>query len=224
MNIQDFLKIYREALLFVLLGIILIFAGIQQVKPKINEFISNRNDITQKKVAIENIDKQLVVVQQQMARLEKARIANDRIDKVVFQPRTLSLDNESGFSILFNDVFEMAKSNNIKTYSIQYDYNPSDDAFVAAQKGYNVCLLKMKIIGSYTDFENFLTDLYKYPYLVSISSYDIVPYYKDKNVLLIKLGVKVYMQGDGTSQPTPSTSEPAVPQAGTPVPPPVPAN
>ena len=82
----------------------------------------------------------------------------------------------------------------------------------------------MKIIGSYTDFENFLTDLYKYPYLVSISSYDIVPYYKDKNVLLIKLGVKVYMQGDGTSQPTPSTSEPAVPQAGAPVPPPVPAN
>ena len=66
---QDFLKIYREALLFVLLGIILIFAGIQQIKPKINEFISNRNDIIQKKVAIENIDKQLVVVQQQMARL-----------------------------------------------------------------------------------------------------------------------------------------------------------
>ena len=54
---QDFLKIYREALLFVLLGIILIFAGIQQIKPKINEFISNRSDIIQKKVAIENIDK-----------------------------------------------------------------------------------------------------------------------------------------------------------------------
>ena len=32
------------------------------------------------------------------------------------------------------------------------------------------------------------------------------------------------MQGDGTSQPTPSTSEPAVPQPGTPVPPPVPVN
>ena len=80
----------------------------------------------------------------------------------------------------------MAKSNNIKTYSIQYEYNPADDAFVAAQKGYSVCLLKMKIIGSYRDFENFLTDLYKYPYLVSISSYDIVPYYKNKNVLIKK--------------------------------------
>ena len=163
MNIQDFLKIYREALLFVILAALLIFAGIRQVKPKISEFISAKNDVAQKKAAIAQIDTQLVAAQQQMAKLEKARIANGMIAKTVFQPRTLSLDNESGYSILFNDIFEMSKSNNIKTYSIQYEYNPADDAFVAAQKGYSVCLLKMKIIGSYRDFENFLTDLYKYP-------------------------------------------------------------
>ena len=54
----------------------------------------------------------------------------------------------------------------------------------------------MKIIGGYKNFEDFLTDLYKYPYFVSISSYDIVPYYKDKNVLFIKLGIKVYMTSE----------------------------
>lgn len=225
MNIQDFLKIYREALLFVILALLLIFAGVRQVKPKIGEYISTKNDVVQKKAAIAQIDTQLVAAQQQMAKLEKARIANGMIAKTIFQPRTLSLDNESGYSILFNDIFEMAKTNNIKTYSIQYEYNPADDAFVAAQKGYSVCLLKMKIIGSYRDFENFLTDMYKYPYLISISSYDIVPYYKDKNVLLIKLGVKVYMQGDEQSAPAqPTQPEQAVPQAGVPVPPPVPAN
>ncbi len=228
MNIQDFLKIYREALLFVILALLLIFAGVRQVKPKISEYISTKNDVVQKKAAIAQIDTQLVAAQQQMAKLEKARIANGMIAKTIFQPRTLSLDNESGYSILFNDIFEMAKTNNIKTYSIQYEYNPADDAFVAAQKGYSVCLLKMKIIGSYRDFENFLTDMYKYPYLISISSYDIVPYYKDKNVLLIKLGVKVYMQGDEQSAPAqpaqPAQPEQAVPQAGVPVPPPVPAN
>ena len=94
------------------------------------------------------------------------------------------------------DIFEMAKANKIKTYSIQYEYDPSDDPFVAANKGYSVCLLKMKIIGTFTDFENLLTDLYKYPYFISISSYDIVPYYKDKNLLFIKLGIKVYMKND----------------------------
>jgi len=193
---QNFLKVYRESLLFVILAILLCFAAFNQLKPKFSDFMSGKNDLAQKKAAIEQINAQLQVAQQQMARLEKARIANSMVNKSIFQPRSLSLDNESGYSVLFNDIFEMAKSNNIKTYSIQYEYNPTDDPFVASNKGYSVCLLKMKIIGGFKDFEDFLTDLYKYPYFVSISSYDIVPYYKDKSVLFIKLGIKVYMKND----------------------------
>ncbi len=196
MDIQSFFKQYRESLLFIALAIILCVAAVNQLKPKINDFISSKNEVTQKKASITQINSQLQMAQQQMARLEKARIASNMVNKTIFQPRSLSLDNEAGYSILFNDIFEMAKSNNIKTYSIQYEYNPTDDPFVAANKGYNVCLLKMKIIGGYKNFEDFLTDLYKYPYFVSISSYDIVPYYKDKNVLFIKLGIKVYMTSE----------------------------
>ena len=193
---QKYFSLYRESILFIILAIVLCSAAIGQLKPKFNDYTSIRNDITQKKASLEQINAQIQVAQQQMARLEKARIANSMINKTIFQPRSLSLDNEAGYSVLFGDIFEMSKANKIKTYSIQYEYNPSDDPFVAANKGYNVCLLKMKLIGSFRDFENLLTDLYKYPYFISISSYDIVPYYRDKNVLFIKLGIKVYMKND----------------------------
>lgn len=221
MSFEDFLKIYRESLLFVLLALLLMFVGVKQVKPKFHEFFTSKTEITQKKAEIEQLNSQILLAQQQMKRLEEARGVEGAIAKTVFQPRSLSLDNESGYSILFNDLFEMAKTNNIKTYSVEYEYDPADDAFVASKKGYNVCLLKMKIIGGYQDFENFLTDLYKYPYFINISSYDIVPYYKDKRVLLIKLGVKVYLKGDGSAPspaPTPSSNVPNIPQ------PPVPQN
>lgn len=191
---QKYFTMYREAILFVVLAIVLCYAAVGQLKPKINDYNSIHNDIAQKKASLEQINAQLQTAQQQMARLEKARIANSMVNKSIFQPRSLSLDNEAGYSVLFSDIFEMTKANKIKTYSIQYEYNPTDDPFAAANKGYNVCLLKMKLIGSFRDFENLLTDLYKYPYFISISSYDIVPYYKDKNVLFIKLGIKVYMK------------------------------
>ena len=193
---EQFLKTYRESLLFVIFAIFICIVAINQVKPKINDFISVRNDIIQKKSTLDQVNTQLISAQQQMAKLEKAKVANSMINKAIFQPRSLSFDKEAGYSVLFGDIFEMAKANKIKTYSIQYEYDPSDDPFVAANKGYSVCLLKMKIIGTFTDFENLLTDLYKYPYFISISSYDIVPYYKDKNLLFIKLGIKVYMKND----------------------------
>lgn len=193
---ENFLKIYRESLLFVVFAIIICIFAINQVKPKINDFISVRNDINQKKAAIEETNTKLTAAKQQAAKMEKAKIINSMINKTIFQPRSLSLDKEAGYSVLFGDIFEMVKSNKIKTYSIQYEYNPTDDPFVSANKGYDVCLLKMKIIGTFTDFENLLTDLYKYPYFISISSYDIVPYYKDKNLLFIKLGIKVYMKNN----------------------------
>ena len=193
---QKYFNQYREVILFLVLAIVLCVAASGQIKPKYNDFVSAKKDIEQKKASIAQINSQIQVAQQQLARLEKARIANSMINKTIFQPRTLSLDKEAGYSVLFGDIFEMAKANNIKTYSIQYEYNPSDDPFIEANKGYDVCLLKMKIIGSFKDFENYLTDLYKYPYFIAISSYDIVPYYKDKNVLFIKLGVKVYMKNN----------------------------
>jgi len=203
---------YREAILYIVLLMILCYGAIMQIKPKLESFISTRREIIEKKQTATQLQSQLESAKLQAQKLEKARIANGILSKVIFDPQTLSLDSESGYSVMFNDIFEMAKNNKIKTFSVQYEYNPTDDPFVTANKGYSVCLLKMKLIGDYADFENFLTDLYKYPYFLSISSYDLVPYYKDKSILLIKLGVRVYMLG-GNTAPVDANPVNAVPPA-----------
>lgn len=185
---------YREAILYIVLLMVLCYAGLMQIKPKIQTMAQIRGDITQKKAKINSLEARLNSAKQLALKLERARIANSNISKSIFNPQNLSLDKDSGYSVLFNDVFQMAKENRIKTFSVDYDYNPQDDPFVAANQGYNVCLMKMKLIGDYVDFECFLEDLYKYPYFISISDYDISPYYRDKSILLIKLGVKVYMK------------------------------
>lgn len=191
---------------------ILCYVAIMQIKPQLQSFISTRRAIIEKKLTATQLQSQLEASKLQSLKLERARVASGILSKVIFDPQTLSLDSDSGYSVLFNDIFEMAKNNRIKTFSVQYEYNPPDDPFVVANKGYSVCLLKMKLIGDYIDFENFLTDLHKYPYFLSINSYDSVPYYKDKNVLLIKLGIKVYMLG-GESLPVEANQVNAVPPA-----------
>ena len=50
----------------------------------------------------------------------------------------------------------------------------------------------MKIISDYTDFQGFISDLYKYPYLVNINNVEVYPYPKNKKILLINLSITLY--------------------------------
>ena len=79
--------------------------------------------------------------------------------------------------------------------SIKYEYDPKDDNFVknVADK-YNVAKLNVEMIGTYKDFEGFLKELYKHEHFLDISSVEIVPYQKDRKILIIKFQLKLYAQ------------------------------
>ena len=57
----------------------------------------------------------------------------------------------------------------------------------------------MKIVTNYSDFENFIQDLYKYNYLTNINSIEIFPYVKNKRVLLINFTLTLYAKNIGNS-------------------------
>ena len=50
----------------------------------------------------------------------------------------------------------------------------------------------MEMIGNYASYDNFLKEMYKHKHFLDIQSVEIVPYRKNKKVLLINFKVKLY--------------------------------
>ena len=66
------------------------------------------------------------------------------------------------------------------------------------------------MIASYSNFANFLRDLYKHEHFLEISKIEIAPYQKNKRILLISLQIKLYAQRDpSTVVDTPAPAQAA---------------
>ena len=105
------------------------------------------------------------------------------------------LDTEALIAGEFAEILQLVRTNKIKVRSIKYDYNPEDDKFVQGDKDkYNVARLNMEMIASYKDYDNFLKELYKHEHFLDIQSVEIVPYRKNKKILLINFKLKLYAQ------------------------------
>ena len=50
----------------------------------------------------------------------------------------------------------------------------------------------MEMIGNYSNYDNFLKEMYKHEHFLDIQSAEIVPYKKNKRILLINFKVKLY--------------------------------
>ena len=113
--------------------------------------------------------------------------------KAFYKPIESGLDNEAVIAGEFAEILQLIRANKIKVRSIKYDYNPQDDNFIkgSADK-YKVARLNTEMIAHYTDYDNFLRELYKHEHFLDIQSIEIVPYRKDKRILLINFKIKLY--------------------------------
>ncbi len=95
----------------------------------------------------------------------------------------------------FTEILELIRANQIKVRTIKYEYDPQDDAFVKGAGGkYKSARLNMEMISNYTNYSNFLKELYKHDHFLDIQSVEIVPYKKNKQILLINFKLKLYSQ------------------------------
>lgn len=115
--------------------------------------------------------------------------------KVFYKPIEKGLDTEAVIADEFSEILTLLRENLIKTRSIKYEYDPQSDSFVRnVPSEYHVAKLDTEMIGTYKNFESFLKELYKHEHFLDISNIEIVPYQKDKKILLIKFQLKLYAQ------------------------------
>ena len=125
----------------------------------------------------------------------KKKEAPSEISKGFYKPLESGADSESAIASEFNEILSLMTANTIKTRSVKYTYDPSDDNFVkGAGNRYSVCKLDMSMIATYNDFKNFMQELYKHEHYLDIAKVEIVPYQKNKNILLIELQLKLYAE------------------------------
>ena len=125
----------------------------------------------------------------------KANDMNMSDVKEMYKPIETGLDAESIVASQFNDILKLLRANSIKTKSVQYNYNPPEDLFVkGAGDKLSVCKLDMQMVATYKNFENFLKDLHKHKHFLDIAKIEILPYEKNKTILIINLQLKLYAQ------------------------------
>lgn len=177
--------------------IILVFVGIGFLAPKLvenyNNFTALRAENEGKMATIQQKEAKL---QEYIARAEaeaKKEAENANSGKPFYKPVMSGLDTEAVIAGEFTEILQLIRANKIKVRSIKYDYDPSDDEFVKnAGSAYNVARLNMEMVANYSNYDNFLKELYKHEHFLDIQSAEIVPYKKNKRVLLINFKVKLY--------------------------------
>ncbi|MBR5555591.1 hypothetical protein IKU74_06220 [bacterium] len=145
------------------------------------------------------VETQAGVLAEKQRKLDDARLQlkkqqdESTLEKEFFVPEEKGLPDDDMIAGEFEEILEIIRSNTIKMRSINFDMNPRGDVFVqGAPEKFNVAALKMEMIGTYKNFENFLKDLYKHEHFLEISKVQIEPYEKDKTILLINYEMKLY--------------------------------
>ena len=151
-----------------------------------DDFRTKQNTVTEKTNLLEELQSQ-----------EQAEVAQEKASqesgKPFYKPVMEGMDTEAAIAGELEEIIQHVRANKIKVRSIETDPDPKNDNFVQnAGNQYNVARLKMEMIANYVNYDNFLKELYKHEHFLDIQSVEIVPYKKNKKILLISFNLKVY--------------------------------
>ncbi len=189
---KDKIKLFKNAIALIgLLIFVVVYLLIMRIVPSLQTIsqttaeYKNQSSILAEKERLLDTKKQEVL---------KATDTNTlKGTKDMYKPLESGLDAEGIVSAQFEDILKLLKANAVKTRSIKYEYNPADDPFVkGAGESVSACTLDMQMVATYKNFEGFIKDLYKHEHFLDISKIEIIPYEKNKTMLLINFKLKLY--------------------------------
>lgn len=136
---------------------------------------------------------------QQIADLKTKNEAYEKEEKTatkpVYKSDLATLDQMASFGIMFEDVIQSAKYNGLRLRSISYNTNPAADVIKSnIGDAYNVCEVKMQLIGNYLQFRSYFQDIYNYPYLINLDKISIFPYASNPKILIADVSVMLYSE------------------------------
>lgn len=189
------LKKFSVPIAILFLNIILLVLLVPKIVNNFNAMATSKSTIEAKKQELSEKQNRLEEYRKQEA--EEAKMAAeanaDNGSKQFYKPTATGMDTEAVIAGEFTEILELIRANKIKVRSIKYDYDPKDDNFVkGAGANYNVARLNMEMVGNYINYDNFLKELYKHEHFLDIQSVEIVPYRKNKRILLINFKLKLY--------------------------------
>ncbi len=114
--------------------------------------------------------------------------------KQLYESNTDTASNMSAFGTMFDDIIRQAQINGLLIRSIAYEMNPMfDTIYASASDSYNVCELKLYLVGSYSQLKSFLNEMINnYQYLISISKLSVSAYSGDTDYILANLSINLY--------------------------------
>ncbi len=180
-------------LLFVTLGGVCYLGS--QIATNVQSYMAVKDEIAQKEATIQEKTTKLEEYKRKEAEQKAKEADNKKSRKPFYKPIESGMDTEAVIAGEFAEILQLVRANQIKVRSIKYDYDPTDDNFVqGAKEKYNVARLNMEMISDYSSYDNFLKEMYKHDHFLDLQSVEIVPYKKNKRVLLINFKVKLYAQ------------------------------
>lgn len=200
-----YLNKFKVAVLILVASVLVVIFLIYKTIPEVQNIFNIQEEYKTQTTTLADAERKLKSLQESV---EAKKQEDAVVLKAFFKPISGGTDTESVISDEFGEILQLMRENKIKARSLKYDYDPQDDNFVKnVGYKYHVCKVTAEMIASYANFENFLRDLYKHEHFLDISNIEIIPYEKNKRILLINLQLKLYAQRDPSSvvdMPAPS--------------------
>ena len=190
----------NEKLKQFLIPILLIFAiimGIIFIAPKIKDSVLKytgvQSEIKTLQATVQQKENMLAEYSTKEQTEKAQEQANQESGKPFYKPVVEGMDTDAAIAGELEEILQLVRANKIKVRSIKNDSTPKDDKFYQnAGAQYNVARLNMEMIANYVNYDNFLKELYKHEHFLDIESVKIVPYKKNKKILLISFNLKLY--------------------------------
>ena len=191
-KLKSFINNFKSVVIVLIAGIIIFGVILSRVVPIVQNIMKVDADY---KSAVSSLEDKQRTFESLQAKSQGTKKEQSVQLKNFYKPIEQGLDSEGVISGAFTHILEIMNDYSIKARSIQYEYQPQDDNFVKnAGDKYNVATLNAEMVGSYKNFESFLKELYKHEHFLNIASVEVVPYPKDKKILVIKTKIRLYAQ------------------------------
>jgi len=189
------LKQFIVPILIAVVSIVVAVSLGMKLADNIQNMISYKNDIATKEQLLSEKKAQLEKFMREEAAEAKKTAEDAAKSKPFYKPAATGMNTEAVIQGEFAEILGLIRANKIKVRTIKYEYDPQDDAFVKGAGGkYKAARLNMEMIANYTSYNNFLKELYKHEHFLDIQSVEVVPYRKNKQILLINFKLKLYSQ------------------------------
>ena len=189
-----YIKKFQLAIIIIVVTVVAVIAMIVKTVPEVQKIIQIQEDQKTQSSALADAERKLADLKSEALKQE-AEDAN--VAKLFFKPITEGLDSEAAISDEFTEILQIMRDNRIKVRSVNYEYDPKDDNFVKfIPFKYHVCRISAEMIANYSSLANFLREVYKHEHFLDLERIEIVPYNKNKRILLVNVVIKLYPQKD----------------------------